>query len=321
MPDMPTVAAMLADRIRDLAPALVGAEQTTRSGTEWRFRSRGCLAVVVAGPKRGAWYDHEAGEGGDALGLVAHLRRMPMRDAHAWALGWLGEAPALGEPQRRGSPAASRQAPGGASASATADLARRIWREALAPAGTLVVRYLASRDLELPKGDHPLRFHPNCPRGGERWPAMLALMTHPAEHDADGRPRIVGVHRTFLSRDGSGKAPGTGKQMLGNAGVVRLVPDYDVTAGLGIAEGVETALAVMQGFGCRPIWAATSAGMIRTLPVLAGIEALTIFADADSAGREAAESCGARWVKAAREVTIIAAPTGDFNDTVQERAA
>ncbi|MFX4623997.1 hypothetical protein ABTB00_18670, partial [Acinetobacter baumannii] len=88
--DMPAVAALLADRIADLARELTGAEPTTRGRTEWRFRRRGSLAVVVAGPKRGAWRDYEAGEGGDALARVAHLRRCPMRDAYAWARAWLG---------------------------------------------------------------------------------------------------------------------------------------------------------------------------------------------------------------------------------------
>jgi hypothetical protein len=138
--------------------------------------------------------------------------------------------------------------------------------------------------------DLPLRFHPACPRGAERWPAMLALMTDPATGEA------CGIHRIFLTRDGRGKARGPmpAKMMAGRAGVVRLVPDEDLTMGLGIAEGIETALSVMQGFGWRPIWAATSAGMIRTFPVLPGIGALTIFADADGAGMDAAKLCAAR---------------------------
>jgi hypothetical protein len=147
---------------------------------------------------------------------------------------------------------------------------------------------------------------------------MLALMTNPAT----GEP--CGVHRTFLARDGNGKAPGPlpAKMMAGAAGVVRLVPDEDVTMGLGIAEGIETSFSVMQGYGWRPVWAATSAGMIRTFPVLPGIEALTLFADADGAGITAAEACAERWAEAGREVEVIAPPAGfDFNDTLRSRAA
>lgn len=122
----------------------------------------------------------------------------------------------------------------------------KIWREALAATGTLVETYLASRGLALP-GDAPIRFHPACPRGAERLPAMLALTSG----QQSGEP--VGVHRTFLRADGAGKASGKAKMMLGNAGIVRLVPDAEVTTGLGLAEGIETALSVMQGYGWRPV--------------------------------------------------------------------
>lgn len=72
---------------------------------------------------------------------------------------------------------------------------------------------------------------------------MLALMTDPLT----GGP--CGVHRTFLAPNGRGKAPGQSKMMAGAAGVVWLAPDTEVTLGLGIAEGIETSLRVMQGFG------------------------------------------------------------------------
>jgi hypothetical protein len=316
LPDAAALADLLAERMPEVARDLAG-EPSQRGRDTWRFRARGSLAVVVAGAKRGDWFDHEAGEGGDALALVAHLRRIPMRDAYAWALAWLdlgsGESARPAPRPAVASPEAARDA----SPPATLDLARRIWREAVAPAATLAETYLATRGLSIETGA-PLRFHPDCPRGAERWPAMLALMTDPAT----GEP--CGVHRTFLARDGSAKAPGPlpAKMMAGRAGVVRLVPDEDVTMGLGIAEGIETALSVMQGYGWRPVWAATSAGMIRTFPVLAGIEALTIFADADGAGLEAAEACGARWAAAGCEAEIIAALAGeDFNDTLRIRVA
>lgn len=297
----------LAGSICDLALTLTGAKPSSRTGRHWRFGQHGSLSVVVQGPERGAWYDHEAGRGGDALGLVAHLRRCSMRDAYAWAVSWLG----MSEAERRPlpGPAASsstpREAPG------TLDLARRLWREALPPAGTLVPAYLAARGLVLP-APAPLRFHPACPRGAERLPAMLALMTDPAT----GEP--CGVHRTFLRPDGTGKAPGQAKMMAGHAGIIRLVPDAEVASALGFAEGIETSLQVMQGFGWAPVWAATSAGGIARLPVLPGIEALTLFADGDAAGQRAAEACAERWQEAGREVTLCLAPAGeDFDDSAR----
>ena len=311
--DLGALSARLAQRVADLAGCLTGEAATERGRTEWRWRTKGSLAIVIAGPKAGLWRDYEAGESGDALGLVAHLRREPLADAIRWARGWLGEdaghhdtPPRRDPPQRP--PERPREAP------ATLDLARAIWREAGPAAGTPVETYLAGRGLALEPGA-PIRFHPSCARGGERHPAMVALMTDPAT----GQP--CGVHRTFLAANGRDRLrDGKGKMMAGNAGVIRLSPDAEVTQGLGLAEGIETSLAVMQGFAWRPIWAATSAGAIARFPVLPGIEALTVFADADGPGLEAAQTCIARWADAGRESQIHAPPAGDFNDMTKGAA-
>ncbi len=260
--DIPAVAERLAGDMPSLLHALIGQPPTSRAGATFRWRTKGSLAVVMAGAKRGSWHDHEAGVGGDALGLVAHLRGCSMRDAWEWSLRWLGiDSGGASEP----APLPPRPAPVSQAAapepSSTLELARRIWREGVPPAGTLVEAYLRHRGLTLPE-DAPLRFHPACPRGAERLPTMLSLMTDPLIGEASG------VHRTFLRADGAGKAPGQAKMMAGNAGVVRLVPDTEVTLGLGIAEGIETALQVMQGFGWLPVWAATSAGSIARFPIL-----------------------------------------------------
>ena len=63
------------------------------------------------------------------------------------------------------------------------------------------------------------------------------------------------------------------RKMLGPQGVVRLSPDVAVTTGLGVSEGIEDGIAVMLS-AWQPVWAATSAGAISKLPVLAGVQAL-----------------------------------------------
>jgi putative DNA primase/helicase len=319
-PAMPVVAALLAERIAELAPELVGDKTTTRGRTEWRFRGKGSLSVVIAGPKRGSWYDHEAGCGGDALDLIAHLRRCTMREAYHWALAWLGTEARqeLREVAKR--PELSQRQP--ETDPAKAELAARLWREAVPAVGSPVARYLAGRGLELPPAglfsadpaDHrnacPLRFHPACPRGAERLPAMVALMTDPTS----GEP--CGVHRTFLLPDGTGKAPGEAKMMLGGAGAVRLTPDAEVAQALGIAEGIETSLAIMQR-GWSPVWATGSAPGIKRFPVLPGIECLTVFPDADDGGASlrAAQQCAERWHAAGVAVRFGTPPAGtDFAD-------
>jgi putative DNA primase/helicase len=173
--------------------------------------------------------------------------------------------------------------------------AARLWASSESLVGTLAETYLASRGLSY-HGD-AIRFRPNCR-------SMIALMTDAVT----GEP--CGVHRTFL--DGEGRK--LDRKMKGRAkgAVVRLSADEDVTHGLGIAEGIETALAT----GFLPTWACLSAGTIKTFPVLAGVEALTIFADHDHAGITAANECGRRWHAAGCEVTITAPSVvgADFAD-------
>ncbi len=80
---------------------------------------------------------------------------------------------------------------------------------------------------------------------------MVALVTG----GADGTP--LAIHRTYLPRDGGGKAPiEPQKMMLGpcRGGAVRLGQPGDV---LMVGEGIETCLAAMLASG-HPAWAALS---------------------------------------------------------------
>ena len=67
------LAARVNYRMADLAQALLGdpnPAHTTK--TQLRYGGKGSLAVEVAGPRAGRWYDHEAGVGGDGLELIKH---------------------------------------------------------------------------------------------------------------------------------------------------------------------------------------------------------------------------------------------------------
>lgn len=311
------VSRRLAGCIGELAAALAG-EPTERGRTTWRFRSRGSLSVEVAGHKRGSWFDYEAGIGGDALALVMHLRRDRFPAATTWALGWLGEAPAASH-HLASVPACPRAEREDRVDRCrwSADKARCLWHEAVAAdaPSSVVPPYLDFRGgLRIEPG-MPLRFHPKAWRNaayGLSGPAMLALMTSPET----GEP--CGVHVTYLRLDGRGKAAGDRvKVMLGSAGVVRLAPDQHVSLGLGLAEGIETSLAVMQRAGWRPVWAATSAGAMRHFPIMAGVEAVTLFADFDGPGLRAARDCGVRWAQRDRQARIMVPPVGDWDDATR----
>jgi hypothetical protein len=307
----------LALNIESVAVALLG-NPTQRAGHEWRWGNKGSLAVVVKGAKRGRFFDHERGEGGDSLELVRHgIGGGSLIDAMRWGSDWLGDS-STPAPVRQAKPAAP--AVDDDSERKRIEGALRIWSECIDLNGTLAAAYLASRGISGPIDCADLRFHPQCPAGGgERRPAMVALL-----RDILLTDEPCGIHRTFLLPDGTGKDP-LGKKMLGRAkdAVIKLTPDAEVTDGLGIAEGIENAL-TLRAYGWRPVWAAGSAGAVRAFPLLGGIDTLTIFADADDrgAGAEAARECAARWREAGCRVDIHFPPAGsDWNDIAREIAA
>jgi hypothetical protein len=170
------------------------------------------------------------------------------------------------------------------------DRARQLWQDSIPLPDTLGWKYFTERrGLHigvLGPLDHALRFHL-----GKR--AVIGLMTDPVTNKPSG------VHRTFLNPDGTKRE----RKMLGHRGVIRLSADEDVTTGLGICEGIEDGLAILIS-GWAPVWAATCAGEIEKFPVLPGIEALTIFADCDVVGTEAARLCAERWRGEQCEVSI-----------------
>ncbi len=73
-----------------------------------------------------------------------------------------------------------------AEAKRNADLALMIWQDALDAAGTPAEAYLWPRGLCLPADRSALRFHPRCPRGRDRQPALVAAMC-PLKSSAPGR--------------------------------------------------------------------------------------------------------------------------------------
>jgi len=299
----------LSQDIERLAVALLG-NPTSKATHEWRWGSRGSMALVIHGSKRGSFYNHERGEGGDALDLVLHVNGGTLVDALRWATDWLGLA--------RASRTVHQAAPWVAAKSerSVRDDAERIsraltiWDGTVPLFGTPAETYLHHRGIAAPDDVADLRFHPDCPAGEGRLPAMVALMRDVQSNE----PRAI--HRTFLKPDGMGKDD-AGKRMLGVArgAVIKLCRDAEVTQGLGLAEGIENALTIC-AYGWWPVWAAPDVGHVKAFPVLEGIEALTIFADNKKPKDiEAARACAIRWQAAGRSVEIHKPPAGaDWND-------
>ena len=126
------------------------------------------------------------------------------------------------------------------------------------------------------------------------------------------------ISRTYLGPDG--RKVGKAKTLGAPAGIIRLSLDEDVLGGLHLAEGLETALDVMAK-GFRPAWSVGSTPIMAKFPLLAGIEALTLFADHDEngAGLRAASEAASRWLAAGRETHVYQRETtGDLNDAFRE---
>jgi DNA polymerase I-like protein with 3'-5' exonuclease and polymerase domains len=198
---------------------------------------------------------------------------------------------------------------GDADARKRGEMALAIWRASQPAAATLVETYLAARGIKLPLPD-ALRFHGDLRHPtGDGWPAMVALVTN----GVDATP--LAILRTFLARDGGGKAPiDPQKMMLGpcRGGVVRLASSSG--GALMIGEGIETCLAAMQATG-HPTWAALSTSGLKALDLPEDLRDVIVLADGDAPGEAAARDCSWRWKRQGRRVRIARPPQGtDFND-------
>lgn len=179
--------------------------------------------------------------------------------------------------------------------------------------GSIAETYLRGRGIADLRQTANLRFHPKCywrSEGNgptERWPAMIAAVT-----DTGGK--ITGAHRTWLMRDGSGKAPvDPPRKAMGNllGHGVRFGDAQDVMAA---GEGIETILSLQQALPTMPMVAALSAGHLAAIRFPPHLRRLYIVCDNDPAG----DSAGDNLVNRAHEVGIdaitLSPMLGDFND-------
>lgn len=139
-----------------------------------------------------------------------------------------------------------------------------------------------------------LRLHRSLPcwNGDEKigvFPAMVAPLVAPGG-------AVVALHRTYLAADGRKADMPSPKKLTATAGPLAgaCIPLHEPQRGvLGIAEGIETALAAWCASGV-PTVAAYSAGSLAVWQWPASAQRLVIFADNDRAGREAAATLRAR---------------------------
>ena len=196
---------------------------------------------------------------------------------------------------------------------------RRIWRESSpVTAGDPVALYLARR---CPVDPIPgaIRFHSALPyrhddRSITRHPAMVCRV-----QDAEGKG--CAIHRTYLTDDGMKAAVLTAKKLTGRAPTGAAVRLSSAAEHIGVAEGIETALAASLLFGV-PVWSAISAcGLERWTPP-PEVKRVIVFGDNDASGtgQAAAWSLAKRMIAGGIrvDVKIPCKPGTDWNDAFLE---
>lgn len=271
------------------------------------------LFVRLHGPEagRGAagkWTDAATGEHGDLLDLIARVRGLDnLRDVLDEARRFLS-LPAPQQPQPR-APVAT----------GSPDAARRLFHAGQPIKGTLAETYLRARGITYVDDLSALRFHPRCFYRAdenapvETWPAMLAAVT-----DLDGT--ITGVHRTWLARDGSGKAPiATPRRAMGRlfGNGVRFGVVQDVVA---VGEGIETVLALRCLLPRLPMIAALSASHLIALSLPLNLRRIYVAQDTDRAGTRAAVVLAERTGLAGTEPVLLSPRSDDFNEDLRQIA-
>jgi hypothetical protein len=196
------------------------------------------------------------------------------------------------------------------------EAARRLFAVSRPIRRTVVEIYLGNRGIEPVHDAGALRFHPRCyyrPDDGlptETWPAMIAAVT-----DLSGA--ITGVHRTWLSPDGSDKAPiETQRKAMGSllGHAVRFGAADEVLA---VGEGVETMLSLRCALPAMPMAAALSANHLAALLLPLTLRRLYIARDADASGDMALAALTERADAAGIEALALSPRTGDFNEDLQ----
>jgi putative DNA primase/helicase len=197
--------------------------------------------------------------------------------------------------------------------------AQRLWASARPITGTAAETYLAARGL-VGFTSPALRFlaeHRHAPTG-TTWPALIAAVTDPLTG------RLQGIHRTYLARDGRGKAPvELAKMSLGpTAGAVIRLSEPQPGRPLVIGEGIESTISGGLILGA-PAWAAVAAGNLARIILPPAVVEVVIAADNDPVGQREAERAARRWQAEGRRVRIATPNTAgtDFNDLLQRTGA
>lgn len=190
--------------------------------------------------------------------------------------------------------------------------AEKLYREAIR---TPKSDYLSSRGLEIPPGvwwHKSVDYFDDDGKRVGKYPAMLSPLLSGGE--------LLTVHVTYLQGGRKADVPKPRKILPGyrslNGAACPVYPEH--AEHLGVAEGVETAIAAQMLFGC-PVWAALNTALLKNWQPPEGVEVVTIFGDHDAnyAGQAAAYALGHKLAGKDYEVEVaMPDQRGDWNDVL-----
>jgi hypothetical protein len=261
--------------------------------------------------KAGKWTDAQSGEHGDLLDVIRESTGLSRFAAVA------DEARLFLSLLQAERPPPTRWHRWNRSPAETVAAARRLFAMSRPIAGTVAATYLKSRGLANLHGAEGLRFHPRCyyrPDDGgqsQQWPALIAAVT-------DLKGTITGVHRTWLARDGTAKAPVDPNRkamgdLLGHG--VRFDSVIDVMAA---GEGIETVLSLRQVIPDMPMMAALSAAHLSAILFPSSLRRLYVIRDDDPAGGAARDCLIERANAIGIEAIVLSPVLKDFNEDLRQ---
>jgi hypothetical protein len=257
--------------------------------------------------RAGKWTDAESGEHGDLLDIIrASTLTGTLTEALAEARRFLS----LPDPPAFPGIKAARETltgPPGA--------ARRLLAMCKSISGTQVETYLRGRGIPPLPGLDALHFHPRCwyrrstdDRGDvpSAMPAMIAAVT-------DIAGNVTGAHRTWLTSDGSDKAPVAYPRramghLLGHG--VRFGTAASVMAA---GEGIESTLSLYAAVPTLPSIAALSSAHLAALAFPLALRRLYVAREADPAGHNAYATLMRRARQLGIDVRSLDSKFGDLN--------
>ncbi|MFY9875258.1 MAG: toprim domain-containing protein [Rhodomicrobium sp.] len=309
----------------DLSRRLAGQAEAVCSAYLPRGRRRGSYWIVgdvqgnpgqslfvrLVGERRGYWLDAATAEHGDLLDLIRLARGFAdFRSTMEEARRFLREPTLVRKPEslllrrQTGTPAA----------------AARLHALSQPLTGTIAETYLRRRRITATLSWPSLRFHPTCfyrldkDDSREEWPALLGVVT-------DERGKLFGLQRTWLARDGGGKAPlSEPRRAMGNLlghGVRFGTADDIMAAG----EGIETVLSLLSLFPAMPMAAGLSAAHLSALVLPKSLRRLYLLRENDASGAFAEKRLGQRCNDAGIELMVLTSIAKDLNIDLCEAPA